>query len=166
MNIPLFPFSSSLWMASPFKLNSTLNWKSKVKVTLPLTVSQSVSLGVEPRLGLMTRYLLLFDSCCFVFGAPSLTRGRVWLLYMQLILVSVVFLWSESLRTRDHILLSQIWDFSFRRLLRLKGSRWRYTTPPPHGCNSQLILFLAYNISERTTKKHPISIVVVQLSHF
>jgi hypothetical protein len=38
----------------------------KVKVTLRLTVSQSVSqsasLGVEPHLGLMTRYLLLFDS--------------------------------------------------------------------------------------------------------
>jgi hypothetical protein len=33
---------------------------------------------------------------------------------------------------RDHILLSQIWDFPFRRLLRLTGSRWRYSTPPPH----------------------------------
>jgi hypothetical protein len=32
----------------------------KVKVTLRLTVGQSVSLGVEPHLGLMTRYLLLF----------------------------------------------------------------------------------------------------------
>jgi hypothetical protein len=28
----------------------------KVKVTLRLTVGQSVCLGVEPRLGLMTRY--------------------------------------------------------------------------------------------------------------
>jgi hypothetical protein len=32
----------------------------KVKVILRLTVSQSVCLGVEPRLGLMTRYLGLF----------------------------------------------------------------------------------------------------------
>jgi hypothetical protein len=40
---------------------------------------------------------------------------------------------SESLRTGDHILLSQIWDFPFRRLLRLEGSRWRYSTPPPNG---------------------------------
>jgi hypothetical protein len=40
------------------------SWLSpdKVKVTLQLTVSQSVSLGVQPHLGLMTRYLLLFDS--------------------------------------------------------------------------------------------------------
>jgi hypothetical protein len=35
---------------------------NKVKVTLRLTVSQSVSLGVEPHLELMTRYLLLSDS--------------------------------------------------------------------------------------------------------
>jgi hypothetical protein len=34
----------------------------EVKVTLRLTVGQSVSLGVEPYVGLMTRYLLLFDS--------------------------------------------------------------------------------------------------------
>jgi hypothetical protein len=52
---------------------------------------------------------------------------------MLLALASAVFLGSESLGTRDHILLSQIWDFPFRRLLRLAGSRWRYSTPPPHG---------------------------------
>jgi hypothetical protein len=35
------------------------------------SVSQSVSLGVEPHLGLMTRYLLLFDSYGFVsVGRP------------------------------------------------------------------------------------------------
>jgi hypothetical protein len=43
----------------------------KVKVTLRLTVSQSVSLDVEPHVGLMTRYLLLFDSYGLVFvGRP------------------------------------------------------------------------------------------------
>jgi hypothetical protein len=46
-----------------------------------------------------------------ICGAPSLTRGRVCLLYMLLALASAVFLGSESLGTRDHILLSQIWDF-------------------------------------------------------
>jgi hypothetical protein len=49
-------------------------------------------------------------SC--ICGAPSLTRGRFCLLYMLLALASAVFLWSESLGTRDHVLLSQIWDFS------------------------------------------------------
>jgi hypothetical protein len=67
-------------------------------------------------------------------GAPSLTRGRVCLLYVPLALASAVFLGSESLGTCDRILLSQIWDFPYRRLLRLAGSRWRYSTPPPHGC--------------------------------
>jgi hypothetical protein len=57
----------------------------------------------------------------------------VLFLYMLLALASAVFLGSESLGTRDHILLSQIWGFPFRRLLRLAGSRWRYSTPPPHG---------------------------------
>jgi hypothetical protein len=76
-------------------------------------------------------YLSLTITALFLW-ASSLTRGRVWLLYMLLALTSVVFLGSESLGTRDHILLSQIWDFPFRRLLRLAGSRWRYSTPPPH----------------------------------
>jgi hypothetical protein len=43
------------------------------------TDGQSVSLGAEPHLGLMTRYLVLFDNYGLVFfcGAPSLTRERV-----------------------------------------------------------------------------------------
>jgi hypothetical protein len=64
-------------------------------------------------------------------GAPSLTRGRVCLLYMMLVVTSVVLLGSESLGTRYYLLLSQIWDFPFRRLLRLTGSRWSYANPPP-----------------------------------
>jgi hypothetical protein len=55
-------------------------------------------------------------------------RGRVCYLYMLLSLASAVFLGFESLGTRNHIWLSQIWDFPFRRLLRLAGSRWRYCT--------------------------------------
>jgi hypothetical protein len=73
---------------------------------------------------------------CFC-GAPCLTIERVCLLYMLPVLASVVFLGYESLGTRDHILLSQIWDFPFRRLLRLAGISWGYSTPPPHGCWSQ-----------------------------
>jgi hypothetical protein len=107
---------------------------SQVKVTLRLTISQSLSHGVEPHLGLMTRYLLLFDNYGLVFcGAPSLTRRRICPLYMLLALASAIFLGSESFGTRDHIILSQIWDFPFRRLLRLAGSWWRYSTLPPHG---------------------------------
>jgi hypothetical protein len=77
-------------------------------------------------LGLTTRSLLLSDNCGFVdFEAPSLTRGRVCHLQFLLALAIAVIFWSESHRTRGHILLSQIWDFPFRRLLRFAGSRWR-----------------------------------------
>jgi hypothetical protein len=94
----------------------------------------SLSWNKAPIWGLTTRSLLLvwqlrYCSC----GAPSLTRGRVCLLYMLLAFASAILLCSESLGTRDHILLSQIWYFPFRRLLRLAGSRWRYSIPPPHG---------------------------------
>jgi hypothetical protein len=64
------------------------------------------------------------------FGAPSLTRGRVCRLQLLLALASAVIFGSEYCRTRGHILLSQIRDFPFCRLLRLTGSRWRYSTPP------------------------------------
>jgi hypothetical protein len=57
--------------AGNFVLQAELN---QVKVTLPLTVGQSVSLGVEPHLGLMTRYLLLFDSYCIVSVRRPLWR--------------------------------------------------------------------------------------------
>jgi hypothetical protein len=46
----------------------------KVKVTLRLTVSQSVSHAVEPQLGLMTRYSLLFISYGLVFVGRPLWR--------------------------------------------------------------------------------------------
>jgi hypothetical protein len=71
----------------------------------------------------------------FFSGALSLTRGSICLLYILLALASVVFLESESLGTRDHILLSQIWGFPYRSLLRLAGSWRRYLNSPPHGCH-------------------------------
>jgi hypothetical protein len=51
----------------------SLHWivQVQVQVTLRLTVSQSVSLGVEPRLGRMTRYLLLMNiTVLFFVGHP------------------------------------------------------------------------------------------------
>jgi hypothetical protein len=53
-------------------------------------------------------------------------------LQLLLALASAVIVGSESLGTRDHILLSHTRDFLFRRLLRLAGLRWGYSTPPPH----------------------------------
>jgi hypothetical protein len=60
-----------------FKRMSVLtSVKVKVKVTLRLTVGQSVRLGVEPHLGLMTRYLLLFDSYGLQTGIRYIGAAR------------------------------------------------------------------------------------------
>jgi hypothetical protein len=106
--------------------------KSKLKSKLHCdwrSVNQSVSLGVEPHLGFMTRYLLLFDIYGLVlWGAHSDERTGLSFVYAgsprQRSLSR-----AESLGSRNHILLSQFWDFPFRHLLRLAGSRWRYSTP-------------------------------------
>jgi hypothetical protein len=135
-----FFFFPCLWMWSrtrrPLNVHIYLYFNPvktvQVQVTLRLTVIQSVNLGGE--LGAHAQIFITVERHGFVVcGAPSLTRGWACLLYKLLALASAVFLASESLVTHDRILLSQIWDFPFRRLLRLPGSRWRYSTQPPHG---------------------------------
>jgi hypothetical protein len=45
------------------------------KVTLRPTVSQSVRLGVEPQLGLITGYQVVLVTCLSMSGAPSDERA-------------------------------------------------------------------------------------------
>jgi hypothetical protein len=44
----------------------------EVEVTLQLTVSQSVCQGIEPILGLVTRYYFLSKGCCLKVAVLSL----------------------------------------------------------------------------------------------
>jgi hypothetical protein len=83
--------------------------------------------------GAHDQVFLLFDSYGLVFVGRFLWREDKPAFVYAAGLASTVFLGSESLGTRDHILLSQIWDLHFHRLLRLAGSRWKYSTPPPDG---------------------------------
>jgi hypothetical protein len=112
----------------PFKSVDVFKSSQSHIATDGQSVSQSVSLGVEPHLGLMARYLLLFDSYGLVFVGRPLWRDDG----------SVFFIccWplpAQSFSGLSPLGLPQIWDFPFHRLLRLAGSRWRYSTPPPHG---------------------------------
>jgi hypothetical protein len=56
-----------------------------------------------------------------------------------------------------------IWDFTFRRLLRLAGSRWRYSTPPPHGWHGMSPQLSIYNHLARTEYKTPLPTVTLLL---
>jgi hypothetical protein len=71
----LTPFYSFVLLQFSFSLTV------KVKVTLRLTISQLVSLGVQPHLRLMTRCLLLLDSYGLLCGALSDERTGLSFVY-------------------------------------------------------------------------------------
>jgi hypothetical protein len=117
---------------------ASLSWNNlsnlSLSLTLRPTVSQPVCPGIKHPSGAYDQiFIIVWQLRVCWFGAPSLTRGRVCLLQLLLALASAVIFGTEFCRTRGHILLSQIRDFPFRRLLRLTGLRWRYSTSPQHG---------------------------------
>jgi hypothetical protein len=135
---------------------------TEVEVNLRPTVSP----GVRRPSGTREQFFFLLEisfrqlRVCY-FEAPSLTRGRVCNLLLQLLLgpARAVTLGSKSRRNHGHILQSHLrlpqpggpgsriyipqeqsgpvippgTGFSFCHLLRLAGLRWRYSNPPPQG---------------------------------
>jgi hypothetical protein len=83
-------------------------------------VSWPVYLGIKHPSGAYDQIFITVKQLrvCWC-GVLSLTREQVCRLQLLLALASTIIFGSESCGTRDRILLSQIWDFPFRRLLRL-----------------------------------------------
>jgi hypothetical protein len=87
----------------------------EVEVTLWLTVSRPDSLSVRRPFGTRNQFFFLLEisfrqlRLCY-FVVPSLTRGRVCNLLVQLLLglARAVTLESKSCRTHSHILLSHL----------------------------------------------------------
>jgi hypothetical protein len=53
-------------------VHTQFHWIVEVKVTLQLTVSQSICQDIEPTLGLVTRYYFLSEGCFLKVAALSL----------------------------------------------------------------------------------------------
>jgi hypothetical protein len=94
--------------------------------------SASVSWNKAPSQGLRPGFYYCQTVAGLLIRGALSDERRVRRLQLLLVLASTAILGSESSETRDHILLSQIRDFPFCRLLLLAGLRWRYSTPPLH----------------------------------
>jgi hypothetical protein len=87
------------------------------------TVSRPVCLRISTHLGLPTKYLLLFDNCGSVSVGRSLCREYRSVFYICYWLSpGQSFSVPSPFDRVTIILMSQIWDFPFRRLIRLSGS--------------------------------------------
>jgi hypothetical protein len=92
----------------------------------------------------------------------SLTRRWVCHLQLLLALASAVILGFQLLETRDHILLSQIRDFPFRRFLRVAWRQWRYATLDTDSSQPNFV----YNNFVRTEQKTSFPTIPILLCVF
>jgi hypothetical protein len=98
-------------MSLKMAVSAQMDSKFKIKVILWLMVSWPVCLGVRHASGAHDQIFITVRQwwVCWC-GVDSLVRGQVCSLQLLLGLASTIILGSESRRTHDHNLLSQISD--------------------------------------------------------
>jgi hypothetical protein len=136
----------------------------KTKVSRPVYFRIKHPFGAYDQIFITVRLLQI----CWC-GAISLTRAEVCYLQLLLVLASAVSLGSESRGTRDHILLSPIRNFPFRRLLRTRratvevfdpASTRRFSSQNPR---NPLVMAVSYIASSRTAQRTPLPTVLLVL---
>jgi hypothetical protein len=124
----IFYCLTALGTFRPLYLSLSLN----LSFMLRPTVSQPVCLGIKAPIWGLRPDLCYCQTVAGLFMWGALSDERTGLSF-TIAAGPRQRSHCESRGTRDRILLSQIWDFPFRRLLRLAGLRWWYSNPPPHG---------------------------------
>jgi hypothetical protein len=111
--------------------------------------SASLSWNKAPIWGLRPDFITVRQLRVGWYGAFSLTRGLVCRLQLLLAFARAGILGSEFRGTREHILLSQIRDFPFCRLLRLSGEYSSCFSIFGRPCTEHLIqrLFLVFVVT-------------------
>jgi hypothetical protein len=89
----IFMFQCSHHNFAAVSLRCSLQ-RTQVKITLRLTVSWPVSLGVKPHLGFKTRFCYFKQLQFCLYGVPSLTRGWVCHLSQSKSVVHVFYIYS------------------------------------------------------------------------
>jgi hypothetical protein len=152
---PYFTVSNSRppIFSPPMARRATVDvFEPRVRITLRLMVyCQSVRLGAKP---LETRIFFQLNTCGHrPYVTSSLTRGWVCHLPLLLVLASAFILRSESRRTLDHILLSQIWDSPNLE------SRSPYLYPPGTGWPSYTLRHWVPFPSPSTTRRAMVEVI-------
>jgi hypothetical protein len=138
-----------LWNYSDFQIHCQFKSQSQSHIA---TDGQSVSLGCWAPSGAHDQILITFDS----YGLLSVGRP-LWREDGSVVCICYWPLPKQSFSGLSPFGLATIfdclrWDSLFCRLLRLAGSRWRYSTPPPHGLASR---YIASDLTSQKTRPLP-----------